>query len=658
MKIKNYIFAVTLFASFFVMANDNMRIMANRCLSMASDSKIPETQFRTGLKKLEDLCKTTKERQYFEEIKLLAEAKFNKRPLVTAVTNFTCEDTALAMMVKPSAIAEMLEASLDESYTKVSRKDIDKAIEELKFQNSDLFDPKTSAKLGSFVGAQYIICGNIQKIKDRIVITARVIEVKSGIIIKDGLLKDLRDAGEIPDAIPSLAKKLSIKNKQETEVSLSNYAIKYLNLANKKILSENLEAASADIVHGNMFLSDFRSQNSLIKLQTALTASTCYMSQRNYKSAMTELNNSLDMAKKIFGDTDDVTIHYYYNLAKNYLQHGDIEKAATAFLDAKKRFERTKEARQGGSVPFASFEQVIRRQLNKESFSFNKAKLDLENNSFIQEKFKLKGPASKAVQKSIPVQKGKQQAEIKPIRSSKPAEYSGELKALLRTLEHQNKQKLWSQIPRTAAKIFAKDPGNSRAKEVLKNRIKQIIKTADAQIAEGNYTDATAALSEIKDALSPDNLRKTAMCYEKSGNLQEALNYYTAAGNQKDVMALMWLAENAIKKNDLEAGIKHYEAAAALGHAKAYQQLSGVFLSKRNGVYNEEKGISYMRKAAEAGVPAAQYNLGCCYANFRGTKFASVPYNRDMAIKWLLKAKENGIKQADQRLTRLKYSSR
>ena len=60
-----------------------------------------------------------------------------------------------------------------------------------------------------------------------------------------------------------------------------------------------------------------------------------------------------------------------------------------------------------------------------------------------------------------------------------------------------------------------------------------------------------------------------------------------------------------------------------------------------------------MRKAAEAGVPSAQYNLGCCYANFAGARYSSIPYNRQQAIKWLRLAEKNGIGQAREALAKL-----
>ncbi len=46
-------------------------------------------------------------------------------------------------------------------FTLVSRKDFDKILEEQRFQNSGLIDPKTAVNIGELVGAQAIISGNV-----------------------------------------------------------------------------------------------------------------------------------------------------------------------------------------------------------------------------------------------------------------------------------------------------------------------------------------------------------------------------------------------------------------------------------------------------------------------------------------------------------------
>lgn len=675
MKIRYYISFLLLFALFSsATANDDIRILANKCLSLANNVKVSEAEFRQSLKDIEVLCKTKEEKQYFEEFSLLAEKRFNTRPLIAAVTTFTCEDPSLAMVLKPSALAQILETSLDESYIKVTRKDIDKAIEELKLQSSDLFDPSTGVKIGSFVGAQYIISGNIQKVSEKIVITARVIEVKTGKIVKTGILKDLKNAGEAVDAIPSLAAQLSIKSKQKAADTLSGHVIKYLNIANKKLVSEDFNGASYNIMHSNMFLEGKKIRNTLVSLQTAMTATTCFQAQRNYNASLEELNNSLDFAKDIFGETDDFVIHYYYKMAKNHFQNGNLDQAASAYQRALGLFERTAEAKKGAIAPFVSLGDVINRRINKVDYNFNKKKLEEENNDIILTKFQIKAPTVKkpvapsvsstpdSVQSITQSNFKETNAQIQPQTSTRSqipevtttSGMSGEIRALLRNLENSSKQNQWAQMSATANKIFAKEPNNQAAKQIMRDYIAKVIRNAEKQFKAKQYSEAAQALIEIKSELDIRHLRLIAMCYEKIGDIQEAEKYYSETAKRNDNVSLMWLARNAVRNGNSDEAIRLYEKIAANGYTRAYLLLSFMYLSKRQGFYDEEKGLRYMKLAAEAGVPAAQYNLGCCYANFPGATYASIPYDKDKAIKWLQKAKENGIKSAAKALDRLK----
>lgn len=374
------VFAVTL------RGNDDIRIQANRCLALAQETKTSDREFKAALNAVRRLCKTSEEKKYFEEIRILAETRFKMRPLVTAVLRFTCKDPALAFSVKPAAVAELLETSLDSSFSKITRRDLDKAIEELNLQNSDLFEKSAGTQLGSFVKAQYIITGNIQKMSSQIVITARCIEVASGRIVKDGQIK-VKDAGEVTDAIPALARQLSMRQAQENTATLSGYAIKYLNAANRNIVTGNFLAAADDISRSQMFLAEKNSVNNLLALQMAWSTSVCYASQRNYKNSANELGATLGVAKKIFGENDEVVIHYHNALAQQYLHSGNYAKAAEAWQDALKSFERTKEFKNGAANPFSGFEGKIYLYQNKDKAKFNTAAVDKGNNTFILLKF-------------------------------------------------------------------------------------------------------------------------------------------------------------------------------------------------------------------------------------------------------------------------------
>ena len=60
---------------------------------------------------------------------------------------------------------------------------------------------------------------------------------------------------------------------------------------------------------------------------------------------------------------------------------------------------------------------------------------------------------------------------------------------------------------------------------------------------------------------------------------------------------------------------------------------------------NEPEAVSWYRKAAEQGYPAAEYDLGRMLADGRG-----VPKNEAEAEAWFRRAAEKGIREAQQRL--------
>ncbi len=680
MNVKYYISVIAaLLFSFVVMANDDIRIRADECLRAAENTKISEQDFQKTLHTVGSLCKTPAERKYFEEFKVLAETKFKMRPLITAVLGFTCEDSALELTMKPQTVAELLETSLDDSFTKVTRRDLDKAIEELNLQNSDLFEKSTSSKLGSFVGARYIITGNIQKIGEGISITARCIEVETGKIVKDGRIQ-LKEVSELADAIPALAKKLSIKHLKPSNTSLSNYAVKYLNSANKKLIAENFTEADENINHGSMFLAGASAKNSIVPLQIALTARACNIAKRNYKESAASIERVMEQSKEIFGETDDVVLHCYYSIAKDYLRHGDLEKANQAYEDAIQRFQRTPEGQMGNTSLLDVLKNQIARRIQKQKLTYNTQELEQNNNNFIQGHLGLRDlPASKPVSTkpeiknntvssvSTPatVRKTEVQAlskttsvtvQTKSTLSPQPRtslSSNREVKALLIRAQKQFESKQWNQMFATLDKAIVKDPTNASAKQMLKSYNENQLRFAREAMGRSDYTTAISVFKSPRLSLNANDIFQLAVCYEKNGDMSSALENYQKAGEAKNIEALLWLGKYFSKDGDVEKAIQCYSSAAELGENKALLSIALMYLSKRSPLYNESKGIEFMKKAAEAGVPSAQYNLGCCYANFKGATYSCLPYNREMAIKWLRLAKNNGISVASKALRRL-----
>lgn len=149
-----------------------------------------------------------------------------------------------------------------------------------------------------------------------------------------------------------------------------------------------------------------------------------------------------------------------------------------------------------------------------------------------------------------------------------------------------------------------------------------LVEQAHSFVKERNYANAVSEFKKIYPFLNVTDLFMFAFCHEKQGNYKEALALYLDA--QK------------------------------MGNNNAYLSAANIYLSKQFGLYDEEKGISCMIAAAKAGVPVAQYKLGCIFANFENSTYPSVPYNANEAKKWLEAAVANNFFPARNALRRLK----
>ena len=149
-----------------------------------------------------------------------------------------------------------------------------------------------------------------------------------------------------------------------------------------------------------------------------------------------------------------------------------------------------------------------------------------------------------------------------------------------------------------------------------------LVEQAHSFVKERNYANAVSEFKKIYPFLNVTDLFMFAFCHEKQGNYKEALALYLDA--QK------------------------------MGNNNAYLSAANIYLSKQFGLWDEEKGISCMIAAAKAGVPVAQYKLGCIFANFENSTYPSVPYNANEAKKWLEAAVANNFFPARNALRRLK----
>jgi len=68
-------------------------------------------------------------------------------------------------------------------FTVLERKMIDKIMEEMKLQVSDLIDISKPIEIGKLIGAQYIIVGSVSSFQNKLILSVRILDVETGRII-------------------------------------------------------------------------------------------------------------------------------------------------------------------------------------------------------------------------------------------------------------------------------------------------------------------------------------------------------------------------------------------------------------------------------------------------------------------------------------------
>lgn len=134
-----------------------------------------------------------------------------------------------------------------------------------------------------------------------------------------------------------------------------------------------------------------------------------------------------------------------------------------------------------------------------------------------------------------------------------------------------------------------------------------------------------------------------------SQNSDAAVEKIAAKAERGNADAAFWLGVRFSEKEP-ERALHYYEKAAALGMRDARLALALLLLDRNSAVFDEARGITTMKEAAESGVPLAQYYLGCFYANLPGATFNSVPYDYSEACRWLRRAAANDVRLAAREL--------
>lgn len=113
--------------------------------------------------------------------------------------------TVFGRFIGEELITKLFES---ERFKVIERSLLEKALEELKFNTSDLVDPSVAKQLGKVVGADAIVTGTLSDLGQSVKINARVIMVESGEVIGAAGAQIIKDA-----SVVNMMKKVVSKSK-------------------------------------------------------------------------------------------------------------------------------------------------------------------------------------------------------------------------------------------------------------------------------------------------------------------------------------------------------------------------------------------------------------------------------------------------------------
>jgi len=240
-----------------------------------------------------------------------------------AVADFTLDKSVKAEL-SGSAIAIKLEQAFGEKYRLVTRRQLKKAIHELRFQNSDLVDKSKVKQFGRMIGTEYLISGSVIQLGSKITIACQIFNVQTGAIrqtaeISTSNVDDLnyiffREAADILV--------MSDTEKHEYIDAKINYP-KNLKAGKKAFSSKDYDKA---IMYFNLALNVKRSdevENLLIMASTKARAHHLYNERKvKFELAIQDGNKLLAdqkwiKAEKVFREARKIPGYEYNNKANN-----------------------------------------------------------------------------------------------------------------------------------------------------------------------------------------------------------------------------------------------------------------------------------------------------------------------------------------------------
>jgi len=123
-------------------------------------------------------------------------------------------DKATVEVISENFTVAMVDAGV---YSIVERGQLNKALNELKFQRGDVFDDSSAAELGKMAGAQIVIFGSVSYASDTYFINARGIDVTTG-VVAFGKREQTKNKNELFAMVDKLAISISFG----TDIKLTN----------------------------------------------------------------------------------------------------------------------------------------------------------------------------------------------------------------------------------------------------------------------------------------------------------------------------------------------------------------------------------------------------------------------------------------------------
>ena len=157
------------------------------------------------IEKAYGLCNTDKERAKVAAVAQKVNDALAKRRPWAVLADFTI-DKSVRVNITGAAVAVKFEQLLGNEFRLVTRRQISKALEELRFQSSDLVDSRKAEKFGKYVGAEYLVTGNVVQLGREITIAVQCFDIETGAISRtaevsaedvDDLNYMIREAAEI-----------------------------------------------------------------------------------------------------------------------------------------------------------------------------------------------------------------------------------------------------------------------------------------------------------------------------------------------------------------------------------------------------------------------------------------------------------------------------